>query len=74
MDEVPIVRGRRRLIYYAAEQGLTKFLEDNLIALKEECYNFLKDEYNIDADVITIRRALVKLNLTNKRATKINAH
>ena len=74
MDEVPIIRGRRRLIHHAAEQGLTEFLEDNPTALREECCDFLKDEYDIDADVTTVGRALAKLNLTNKRATKINAN
>ena len=73
LNEVGIVRGRPRTIHTAGLEGLRDFLQDFPTARRDECCDFLKEEYDLDVSVWTVGRALATINQTYKKVTRVNA-
>ena len=63
--------GRPRLINDFHEQQLLLYLEQRLMVYLDELSYFLLDEWELDADKVTVWRALHRLGWTRKTSRRI---
>jgi len=66
------VQSRPVKIHKEAEEGIIDFLEEYPTARRDEICDFLFDEYDIQCGVMTVSRALKRINMTHKVAGRIH--
>jgi len=66
------VQGRPRKIHHEALDGLRSFLIDDPCAYLDELQDFLYHDYNIEASLPTIARAIEKLGISRKKVQRVH--
>ena len=73
INDITPIKGRPKAIHHAAMVGLHDFTMDWPTARLDECYDYLRDEFDIETYISTVSRALKALDITHKQVTKVNS-
>ena len=66
------IQGRPRKIHHEAEEGIKDFLDEYPTARLDEVGDFLANEYDIEAGLLTISQCLKRIRVTYKTARRVH--